>query len=288
MNQAQQLDAFDKYQKKHDIPDSYIRATQHIGDTNHPEGYYSKALHDITGRQVSFVSQREAKLTMMYFFATVLREKHKGLFSINEILNTSKIKAEELIAKNPWMDTSQDEDGNVVVNAHEEIRRIYKNNRHQHTKSEIVEMINEAVEVKSTTLSSYLSSCKKDFGPCKGWKEDQRVKANGSTKLQDVLAAFATTTPTTKPEAMELIHKTVETSAAGANTLYYAVVKELNLNISSPRSQKKSKQSMATDIVKAHIESLDKNDIIDKIIEITGTTKAGANTYYRKAIKEIK
>lgn len=267
-------------QSQHCDPNSHtLRTIQILAQKTKSEAFYQKAIRDLTNVELQFVSLYEAKCTYLYLIEDFLKHSDSPLYSKQASAMNSKQKATEFIENNKWIlvaNSEDDEQGQKNVLG--SVLEIYRDNRHAVSKRQMMELIQENVpDVKKGTLYSYLTLCKKKFGPC--YKEDRSSKPK--SKMDKIREALRTSNRTFTPEEMiEFIRKVGNTSNAGAKTYYYTIKKEFPLAILFPDTAT-SKEIALTLIDQYKNEELSKQEWIDLIYKESKTKSlAGAQAIF--------
>ena len=225
-----------------------------------PQEEYENNIKEIVGSEEApkFSSTKEAELFFLYTVQETVRAFSKAeIPDMSEVWNDAKHRAETFITEHPWAvkeydtdnnETEYDDDGNVI-------QKIKKG----------------AKKERAETLYKNMN--------------------DGSNRKKDIIDALMTE---------------LDMSKSGATTYFYNLKKQFGFSgpkpVKKPKVKKEtspqispkpkkikgpSKGSMAREIY-LKLKDQPKEIIVEEIIKQTGTSPAGANTYYCAAKKEFK
>lgn len=215
---------------------SYIHAVQELNSENYSQQHYKNILDAIVDNDIDFVDQIEAKMTILYFVQTTIKEYQRSPIPAfaSQIVNDSYQMAKQLIHDYPWMWSQSEENDtedneNVVANVGNKLtlskmKYIYEQNRHYMSKPELIAYIEQTFNSKHSTVQSYFSVCKKLYGPCVD--DYQSNKRSKQTKTQKAVEVVNQNLNMDKQQLIQLLEQELNTTAQGARTYYHKAIKQ--------------------------------------------------------------
>ena len=199
-------------------------------------------------------------------------------FSVFEL---SLRRAKEFVQREPWHWSEAPEDDNYRISNREEAIRIMQSLPEGTSRDIVVDAIVDKLEVSAATALSYIRAAVKEEkveAPA-----PKKAKINKKAASLEIVRANPTLD---KRKLIEMISTQLDTTAAGAQTYYYAAIKELNVAPTGRKSRTNTKALVA--------QILDENPTISRVdfleqAEVRfGVQVTTAQTYYYALIAERK
>lgn len=262
---------------------SYIAAAVAAGDLRQSTDLtkYNEMITLITNDGANYTELPIAQMVFGY-----LVQEHVRNFAGTNQLNKDEVerlavnRATEFVQREPWH-WSTEEDPEQRVSNKEIAVRLMKLFDEDTERSVIIQAIVDRLDVSEATAASYIRSAVKE--------DVVQVKTEAKPKINKKAAALeiVRANPTLdKKTLINMISTQLDTTPAGAQTYYYASIKELKIEPSAPTTKRNTKSILA--------ELFNENPAITRqeFIAAAGTKfNVQANTaqsYYYALIKERK
>lgn len=259
---------------------SYIAAAQAAGSlrTECDLTRYNQLITDMVGFEAEFNDHAIAQMTFCYLVQEYVRSIKTEPKSVTDLYDTAQEKARAFVSREPWHWAAENSTGKVT--RIEEIRRFVSMFTGVE-KSLLIDRIAEEFEITRNTASTYLRQLEAestDTTPDSTPKEKAPKINKGVEAAKLVEAHF---NGSNKVEMIEMIVQKLNTSKGGAQTFFYAALKNLNLSIKK-ETKVKSSQTTTQDRLKEIFTdnpNVDKNGFLDAAEEM-GIKRSTAQTYY--------
>lgn len=265
--------------------DSYIAAAVAAGDFRNSSDLvkYNSMITAITNAPSSIP---ELPLAQMYF--GYLIQEHVRNFSGTNQLNKEEVerlaisRAEKFVLEQPWH-WAEDaaEAANDKVSNREEAMRIMRMFPDGTERSSIIAAIVNQLEVSEATAMGYLRTALKD--------EAVEITVNKTPKINKKAAALELVRANPhldKKTLVGMISKQFDTSPAGAQTYYYAAIKELKITPTAAPKRVNTKALVAT--ILDENPNISRLDFLEQAEVRFGVQVTTAQTYYYALIAERK
>lgn len=247
---------------------SYIRAIQQFNDLDHSiilkKEQYEKGIADIVGgdHPPSFSSEKEARIYFLYVIQETIRSFSQGTIpEMDHVWEDAQRRAKQMIINQPWAvkDYCADDEGEPKLDAagnpkkrkgakKDEAEALYKRmNDGNNDRTAIIAALIDEVGMSKAGATTYFHNLKKQFGF--SGPKTEKPKRQRKTQI---------------PSERSLSKPTKNVSRKGGPT----------------------KAEIAKQIYTS-LRGRSKEDVIAEIIAKTGTSKAGANTYYCSCKREL-
>ena len=263
--------------------DSYIVAAQAAGEFRRTcdATKYNELITQITGHAATF------ELAMAQSVFGYLVQEHvrfhinPASISNDEIEQLAVRRAAKLVKDQPWIWAAETNESETArITNREEALRIMRSLPDGTPRAALIQMIVDKLDVTPATAQTYLRDAVK--------KEEVKVaEAPKKPKINKRVAAIAFVKEhpgKTKAELLPLLAKHLDTTDAGAQTYYYAAIKELNITPTASSKKANTKAQVATlfdqfpDITR--IQFIEQAEIQ---FDVAAST---AQTYYYAILKE--
>ena len=259
---------------------SYIAAAQAAGSfrSECDVTKYNQLISQIVGDTVIFDEFPMAQMTFGYLVQELVRSHVAQTFTdIGPIKELAVEKAKKIVAEQPW---HWPVDSGSKVDRLEEIRRFVSTFKEDTAKELLIEKIVEGFEVTRATAQSYIRQLEKgDDAPeaVKVQAAEPKVKINKGVEAAKLVQEHFD--GTNKAALIAMISEQLSTTRGGAQTFFYAAVKNLDLSVKKQNPVQQSSTQERLKGILADDPTIDKNGFLVKAEEL-GIKRSTAQTYY--------
>ncbi len=243
---------------------------------------YNQLISQVIGTPYSTEELPLAQMLFGYLVQEHVRNFRAGnTLDAMEVFNLSLERAQTFIKAEPWHWAVSPEEDSIRVSNREEAIRIMKEVPEGTPRDAIVDLIVDKLEVSTATALSYIRLAVKE--------EKVEAPVRKKTKVNKKAASLEIVRANPmldKRTLINMISTQLDTTAAGAQTYYYAAIKELNVAPTGKKARTNTKALVA--------QILDENPTISRLdfleqAEVRyGVQVTTAQTYYYALIAERK
>lgn len=263
--------------------DSYIVAAQTAGEFRKTCDVvkYNELIYKITGHAASFDLPMAQSVFGYLVQEHVRYHIHPASISDSEIEQLAVRRATKLVKDQPWIwaESSSESETSRITNR-EEALRIMRSLPEGTDRSDVIRLIVEKLDVNPTTAAGYLRDAVK--------KEEVKVaEAPKKPKINKKAAALEIVRDNpgkTKKELVALISSKLDTTPAGAQTYYYAAIKDLNI-APPPAAKKRNTKALVAALFDAN-PNITRLEFLEQAEVQFGVQVTTAQTYYYAILKE--
>lgn len=270
-------------QKLHIPTHSYVAAAQAAGSlrTEFDAHKYSQAISELMGMNIVIEDLPKAQMTFGYLVQELVRSLNTSPKPMAELFDLALEKANVIIEREPWHWQTKEA---AKLTRIEEVKR-YVCVFRDLPRADLIDRLASDFEITKATANMYLRQLEKEDEVEQTASEPVAKKPKINKGAEATKLVQEHFNGSNKEELLKMIESKLETSRGGAQTFFYAALRQLNLSTAKQTGSKQTTQDKLKAILTAN-PSLSKDQFASEAEKI-GVKATTAQTYYYALTSEL-